>query len=414
MDVARPKQKKTGRNILIGAGVLAIVAVTVALFRLQPAAPSVDAGPLWRDSVVRGDMVRDVRGPGTLVPEHIRQVVAAVSGRIDRLVSEAGQPVTPETVLIEMSNPDEQIITMQAQQTLSQAQQTLMDLRNNLAQTRLSQTGAVATLNTQYLQARDDYVAAESLLAHKLTPPMDASHKRELANELRIRLDIEKQRLAMMTQVADSQIAAQANHVELLRAIYASRQNKLKSLQVKAGDVGVLQDLSLQLGQWITEGALVAKVVQPGKLKAVLRIPESQAKDVQIGQPAKIDTRNGMIDGHVSRKDPSSQAGTITVDVALDGALPAGAVPDLSVDGTIVIELLKNVLHVGRPAYGAGTGTVGLFKVVDGGSAAVRVSVELGANSVNTVEVKRGLAAKDIVILSDMSQWDAYDRVRLK
>lgn len=414
MDVARPKQKKTGRNVLIGAGLLVIVLVTVALFRLQPAAPSVDAGPLWTDSVKRGDMIREVRAPGNLVPEHIRQITAPVSGRIESIIVQGGQTVTPETVLLELSNPDVQIAALQAQQAYNVERQTLANLRNTLVTNRLNLESAIVAGEANDIKARQDFEVADSMTKKGMGSRFDLNNARATAAQMAAALNVARQQLELAKQTADSQIAVEVQQVERMKAMAEFQDTKMKSLKLRAGDAGVVQDLSLELGQWIAEGFLVAKVVQPGKLKAVLRVPESQAKDVAVGQPASVDTRNGIVAGHVSRKDPSSQAGTITVDVALDGPLPSGAVPDLSVDGTIQIEKLKDVLYVQRPAYGAGTGTVGLFKIVEGGGYANRVQVELGASSVNTVEVKRGLNVKDKVILSDMSQWDAYDRVRLK
>lgn len=414
MDVARAPRKKTGRNVAIGAGALALVVVTVLLSRLTPAAPTVETSTLIIDSVRRGEMVREVRGPGNLVPEQIRWITAQASARVERLVAQSGQSVTPSDILLELSNPDVQIQALTAQQALSAAQLALSTLRTSLRSTILSQEAAVASTNTQYVSAMQDAAAADSLLKRNLISPFDANLKRAAAAELVIRRRVAEEQLKLSQQTVDSQIAVQAEQVVRLRAIADFQQNVLKSLVVRAPDAGVLQELTLQPGQWVTAGTTLAKVVQPGRLKAVLRIPESQAKDVQIGQAADVDTRNGHIVGHVSRKDPSAQAGTVTVDVALDGALPAGAVPDLSIDGTITIQKLPNVLFTGRPASGAGTGTVGLFKVVEGGSAAVRVQVVLGVSSVNTAEIVRGLQVGDRVILSDMSQWDNVDRVRLK
>ena len=400
---------------MIGAGVLLVVVVTVALAKLKPAAPTVEAATLYTDSVRRGDMVRDVRGPGSLVPEHIIFISPRASARIDRLVAEAGQTLKAGDVMLEMSNPDVQIATLNAEQALAGAQATLVTLTTNLRTANLSQEGLVATTNTQYVQARQDAMAADTLLAKKLISPFDYNNKKALAEELTSRLRIEKERLTLMKSTVDSQIDVQKQQVARLKDIAKFQEDVQASLVMRAPDSGVLQeDQTLQLGQWITQGTTIAKVVQPGKLKAQLRIPETQAKDVSIGQKASIDTRNGIIPGHVSRKDPSSVAGTVLVDVALEGPLPPGAVPDLSVDGTIVIEQLKNVLFTGRPASGAGTGPVGIFKVVEGGSAAVRVQVLLGRSSVNLVEIVRGLNVGDKVILSDMSQWDNVERVRLK
>ena len=415
MDVARAPQKKTGRNALIGAGVLLVVVVTVALAKLKPASPTVEAATLYTDSVRRGDMVRDVRGPGSLVPEHIIFISPRASARIDRLVSEAGSTLKAGDVILEMSNPDVQIATLNAEQTLAGAQATLVTLSTSLHTANLTQEGVVNSTNTALVNAAQDAMAADSLLTKKLISPFDYNSKKTLAKQLTEQLRIEKERLALMQQTVDSQIDVQKQQVARLKDIAKFQEDVQASLIMRAPASGVLQeDQTLQLGQWITQGTTIAKVVQPGKLKAQLRIPETQAKDVSIGQKASIDTRNGIIPGHVSRKDPSSVAGTVLVDVALDGALPPGAVPDLSVDGTIVIEQLKNVLFTGRPASGAGTGPVGIFKVVENGSAAVRVQVMLGRSSVNLVEIVRGLEVGDKVILSDMSQWDNVDRVRLK
>lgn len=399
---------------MIGGGVLLLIVLTFVFAKLKPAAPTVEAATMYMDSVRRGDMVRDVRGPGSLVPEHITWISAQASARVDKLVAESGQKVKTGDILLELSNPDQQIQALNAEQSLSAAEAALVNLTTQLHSGTLSQEGVVATTNTQYVQARQDAMAADTLLAKKLISPFDYNNKKALADELTQRVRIERERLALMRQTVDSQISVQRQQVKRLRDIAKFQEAILASLSVRSPDTGVLQDLTLQPGQWVTSGTMLAKVVEPGKLKAQLRIPETQAKDVQIGQIASIDTRNGIIPGHVSRKDPSSVAGTVLVDVALDGVLPAGAVPDLSVDGTIVIEQLKNVLFTGRPASGAGTGPVGIFKVVESGSAAIRVQVLLGRSSVNLVEVVRGLNVGDKVILSDMSQWDNVERVRLK
>jgi multidrug efflux pump subunit AcrA (membrane-fusion protein) len=414
MDVARTPPKRTGRKIAWVVGAVALVVVTILISRLKPAAPSVSLGSVIIDSVIQGDMVREVRGPGNLVPEHIRFIPAQASARVDRLVAQSGQRLDAGATLLEMSNPDVEIQAMQADQALNQARADLVALRTNLRSAQLTQEGVVATTNTQFIAATQDAMAADSLAKMNLIARFEATNKHALAEELTTRLRIEKERLALMRQTADSQVAVEASNINRLEAIAQFQHNRLNSLVVKAPEGGVLQDLTLQQGQWVTEGTTLAKIVQPGQLKAVLRIPESQAKDVQLGQKASIDTRNGLIPGHVSRKDPAAIGGTITVDIALDGPLPPGAVPDLSVDGTITIEKLNNVLHTGRPAYGAATGMVGLFKVVEDGRAAVRVQVLLGRNSVNAVEIVRGLEKGDRVILSDMQTYDNVDRVRLK
>jgi multidrug resistance efflux pump len=414
MDIARAPRGKTTRNAMIGGGIFLLTIITVALSRLGPALPSVDGGTLFTDTVRRGDMVREVRGPGSLVPEHIRWITAQASARVERVVAQSGQNVPADGVLLQLSNPDLQIQTMQAEQQVRQAQIDLLNLRTNLQSQRLTQEGTVATMHTQYVSAVQEAAAADSLIKLKLVSLFEMNNKKAAAEELTTRLRIEHQRLALMNQAIDSQVAVQAAQVQQLKAIALNQQTRLQSLMVRAPEAGVLQDLTLQLGQWVPEGTTLAKVVQPGQLKAVLRIPESQAKDVQVGQIASIDTRNGIVPGHVSRKDPAAQAGTVTIDVALNGALPAGAVPDLSVDGTIQIERLKNVLFTARPTTGNGSGTVGMFRVVDGGKTAERVQVVLGRSSVNTVEIIRGLNLGDRVILSDMSNWESANRVRLK
>lgn len=414
MDIARAPRGKKSRNAMIGGGILLLTIITIALTRLGPALPSVESATLFTDTVRRGDMVREVSGPGSLVPEHIRWITAQASARVERVVAQSGQNVPAGGVLLQLSNPDLQIQTLQAEQQVRQAQIDLLNLRTNLQSQRLTQEGTVANMHTQYVSAVQEAVAADSLIKLKLVSQFEMNNKKAAAEELTARLRIEQQRLALMNQAIDSQIAVQAAQVQQLKAIALNQQTRLQSLTVRAPEAGVLQDLTLQLGQWVPEGTTLAKVVQPGQLKAVLRIPESQAKDVQVGQTATIDTRNGIVPGRVSRKDPAAQAGTVTIDVALNGALPAGAVPDLSVDGTIQIERLKNVLFTARPTTGIGSGTVSMFRVVDGGKAAERVQVVLGRSSVNTVEIVRGLNLGDRVILSDMSNWDSANRVRLK
>lgn len=414
MDIVRAPQKKTGRNLAIGAGAVAVVLATIALSSLDPAAPTVQRVAILIDSVRQGDVIREVRGPGTLVPEQIRFITAQASARVDRKSVESGDKVGAGQVLLEMSNPDLQIQTMQAEQQVRQAQIELLNLKTNLRSAILTQEGVVAQARTTYVSATQEAQAADSLQRRNLISAFEVANRKAQAEEATTRLRVEQARLELQRAAIDSQIATQTGQVAQLEAIAERQRNRLGSLSVRAPEGGVLQDLTLQLGQWVPEGTTLAKVVQPGKLKAVLRIPESQAKDVVLGQSATVDTRNGIVKGRVIRKDPSAIQGTVTIDVSLDGPLPAGAVPDLSVDGTIQIERLDNVLHTGRPAFGAASGRVGLFKLVDGGSAAIRVPVELGRTSVNTVEILSGLAVGDRVILSDMTQYAAVDRVRIK
>ncbi|MBX9928223.1 MAG: HlyD family efflux transporter periplasmic adaptor subunit [Gemmatimonadaceae bacterium] len=413
MDIARTPPKQTRRNSLIAAAAVAVVVISILLSRLDPAAPTIAKEGVLIDSVRRGDVIRDVRGPGTLVPEHIRFITAAASARVERLGSESGRKVATGDLLLELSNPDLQIQTMQAEQQVRQAQIELLNLKTNLRSQVLTQQGVVATTRTQYVNATQEALAADSLAARKLISAFEANNRRAQAEELTTRYRVERERLALMEAAIDSQIAVQSSQVVQLRAIADNQQARLRSLQVRAPDAGVLQDLTLQLGQWVPEGTTLAKVVQPGQLKAVIRIPESQAKDVQIGLRASVDTRNGIVQGRVMRKDPSAQGGSVTIDIALEGALPKGAVPDLSVDGTVVIEKLTNVLYTGRPALVAGSGSVSLFKVEPDGKSAVRVQVELGRTSVNVIEVIRGLEPGDRIIVSDMTQYQNVTRVRI-
>lgn len=414
MDIARAPRKKTGRNVAIGAGAAAVILATLALARLDPAVPTVSRSTVVIDSVRRGDVVRDVRGPGTLVPERIRWITAQASARVERKLSESGREVKMGELILDLSNPDLQIQTMQAEQQVRQAEIDLLNLRTNLRSQLLTQEGTVASTRTQFISAKQEAEAADSLARMRLISEFEARNRKAQADEFTTRLRIEEERLELQRQAIDSQVAVQESQVRQLRAIAERQQTRLRSLEVRAPEAGVVQDLTLQLGQWVPEGTTLAKVVQPGQLKAELRIPESQAKDVALGQTAVIDTRNGLVRGRVSRKDPSALGGTVTVDITLEGELPAGAVPDLSVDGTIQIQNMQDVLHSGRPAFGPGSGTVGIFKMEPNGEYAVRVPVELGRSSVNTIEIIRGLAIGDRIILSDMTQYANVDRVRIK
>lgn len=391
-----------------------VVIVTAALTRLDPAVPTVERAAVLLDTVKQGDIVREVRGPGTLVPEHIRWITAQASARVERLHTESGRNVGSSELLLELSNPDLQIQTMQAEQQARQAEIDLINLRTNLRSAILTQEGTVASTRTQLVSSSQEARAADSLVRLGLVPPFEATNRKTAAEEFTTRYRVEQERLALMQSAIDSQIAVQASRVVQLRAIAENQQARLRSLQVRAPEDGVLQELTLQLGQWVPEGTTLAKVVQPGKLKAVLRIPESQAKDVQIGQKATVDTRNGIVPGHVIRKDPSAQGGSVIIDVALDGPLPAGAVPDLSIDGTIVIDRLTNVLYAGRPASSAGTGNTSVFRVDADGKTAVRVPVVLGRSSVNSIEILNGLAVGDRIILSDLSSVSTAEKIRIR
>ncbi|HKC38088.1 MAG TPA: HlyD family efflux transporter periplasmic adaptor subunit [Gemmatimonadales bacterium] len=414
MDIPRVQpDKRRARYIQGGIAAGALLLLTLLLSSLKPAAPSVDREILSLDAVRRGPMVREVRGPGTLVPEHIRWISALTPARVERILVQPGTPVQAGTLLLELANPDVQIEALDAQRQLTAAEGELVNLRTSLHSARLTQTGVVAQTHSEYLSAQRAALVADSLEIIGGLSRNDVSLARDKASELAARYDIETQRLDLLTSTVDSQLAVQREQVVRLRAITAFRLSRLSSLQVRPGEAGVLTELNLQPGQWVVPGTILAKVVQPGKLKAVIRIPETQAPGLAIGQAASVDTRTGFVSGHVIRIDPSAQEGTVTVDIALDST-PAAARPDISVDATITIERLNDVLSTGRPAYGQPNTTIGIFKLVEGGRYAVRIPVKVGRTSVNAIEILQGLAAGDSVILSDMTRYDNVERVRLK
>ncbi|MEK7400936.1 MAG: HlyD family efflux transporter periplasmic adaptor subunit [Gemmatimonadota bacterium] len=420
MDIKRAPPSKKKQYIMWGVGVTAITAISIAISGLKPAAPSVEYATLWVDSVRRGELVREVRAGGTLVPERIRIIAAVTAGRIEALPVRPGVTVTPGTLLVEMSNTDVELQALQAEQTVSQARSSLASMRTNIQQQRMSQEGFIATLRTQVDDAVRQLRVQEELDQRKLASANELASARDRVTELQRRQQLEAQRLAEMDTSAKEQLKLNLEQLDRLGAIAREQQNRVRSMRVVAGETGVLQNLgpvgglTLELGQWVNPGMELARVTQPGRLKAVIRVPETQAKDILVGQKASIDTRNGIVPGHVMRIDPASQGGTVTVEVAIDGELPKGARADMSVDGTIELERLPNVLHVGRPAYGSPESTVGIFKISEDGSEATRQNVKLGRASVNTVEVQAGLSIGDVIIISDMSQWDAVQRVRLK
>lgn len=416
MDIARVGQakKRRTRNIIITAGVVVLLALaTLGLGQLKPAAPVVKKETVWIDTVQRGSMLRQVRGPGTLVPEDVRLIAAAVEARVDRIPSLPGVTVTPDTVLLELSNPDLEQNAAEAQSQVRAAQADYDDLNARLDSDLLNQESAASQVASQSEQAKLQAEADEELSKAGLIPNLTVKLSRLKSDQLVKQTRIEKQKVSKNRSSARAQLAAQRARVEQAAAVYELRRRQLESLRVKAGLPGVLQELPVQLGQRVTPGTTLAKVARPEKLKAELRVPETQAKDVVIGQRAAIDTRNGVVPGRVVRVAPSAIEGTVVVDVALDGALPPGARPNLSVDGTVEIERLANVLYVGRPAYGQPNSKVEIFKLNEDGSEAERVAVQLGKSSVNTMEIISGLNPGDKVILSDTSAWDNQDRLRL-
>jgi HlyD family secretion protein len=414
MDIARTPKKKRGKYIAIGAGALTLILFTVVLGSLPSAAPSVERSTLLIDSVQRGTMVRAVRAPGTLVPERVRFVSALTAGRIERLPVRPGAAVTAGSELLDMSNPDVQLEALEAGRQVTAAEAALVNLETMLASQRLSQQATIASAEAAASDARRQAAQMSTLGKQQLVSGNEMALANERAAEQTTRLSAEKSRLRVIDGAMARQIALQRTEVQRARSIAEFQQARVNSMKVRAPEDGVLQTLPLELGQWVVSGQVLATVAQPGRLKAVLRVPETQARDIVIGQPVDVDTRNGIAKGRVLRVDPSVQNGTVTVEVGLDGTLPRGARPDLSVDGTIEIERLPDVLHVARPAYGQGESTVGLFKLDPDGKHATRVPVKLGRTSVNSIQVLQGLAVGDKVIVSDMSNWDEVERVKLK
>lgn len=416
MDIQRPSQAQARRRRRILYSALAFVGValiTLGLSRLKPAAPSVDRATVWIDQVKRGPMLRQVRGLGTLVPEEVRWIPTISEGRVERIVIWPGTPVKADSVILELSNPELELGALDAESQHRGAEAQLKELRVRLQSQRLDQEAAAARVQAEYHQAKLRADADEELAKDGLIADITLKTSRVTAEELANRNRIEQKRLEIGTESMEAQLAVQQAQVEQRRALAQLRRSQVRALRVRAGLDGVLQQLPVEVGQRVSPGVTLAKVAQPGRLKAVVRIAETQAKDIQIGQSASIDTRNGVIPGHVSRVDPAAQNGTVTVDVALDGPLPKGARPELSVDGTIELERLVEVLYVGRPAQGQAQSVVGLFRLDEGGREATRVKVQLGRSSVNTVEILDGLKVGDQVVLSDTSAWDAFDRIRL-
>jgi multidrug resistance efflux pump len=414
VDIPR-KAVKSRRRWVIGAAASAGIALaTLALTRVGPAAPSVDRATVWTDTVRRGDMARQVRGPGTLVAEDIRWISAVTQGRVESKLVQPGTSVAAGAVLVTLSNPDVERQALEAQRQLTAAQAQLTTLRNDLQNQLLTLQGTVAQVQAQYNQARRQAESAEGLARQNMVSAQELAKARDDAADLGTRLEVERQRLDFQRRSNQQQVAAQESQVAMLRRLAEFNQGQIASMQVRSPSAGVLQELPVELGQWVNSGATLAKVVQPGRLKAVLRISETQARDLTVGQKASVDTHNGVVPGHVARIDPAAQNGTVTVDVALDAPLPRGARPDLSVDGTIEIDRLANVLYVSRPSYGQAESSLAMFRLVPGSSEARRVTVRLGRGSASTVEVLSGLNPGDVVILTDMSEFEGNDRVRLK
>jgi HlyD family secretion protein len=411
--IVSPHRKRI-RQAAYAGGALALLLVTLGLSRLKPAAPSVDRSGVLIDAVKRGPMLREVRGLGTLVPEDVRWIPAAAEGRVERILILPGTFVKADSVILELSNPELELQALDAESQLRQAEAQYTELKVRLQSQQLDQKAAAARVQADFEQAKmqadtNTELARQGLIAD-LTRKLSDVAARELGN----RNGIEQERLSIASEAVEAQLAVQRALVAQRRAEAHLRRSQVKALAISPGIAGMLQVVPVEQGQRVSVGTNLARVAVPDRLKAVIRVPETQAKDVLIGQKATVDTRNGFVDGKVSRIDPAAQNGTVTVDVALEGSLPAGARPDLTVDGTIELERLTDIVYVSRPAQAQPNGTVGLFKLDPDGVGATRVKVGLGRSSVSTIEVTSGLVPGDQVVLSDTSAWDAYDRIRLK
>ncbi len=416
MDVARPdvaRRKRKRRLLIIAGSVVALAVTTFALSRLKPAVPSIDRSTVWVDTVKRGPMVRQVRGLGTLVPEEIRWIAATTEGRVEKIVVRPGAHVEPETVVLELTSPELEQAARDAESKAKGAEAELMTLRATLQRELLDQESASAKVHSEFEQAKMESETNDQLKKNGLVSELAYKTAKVKAAELSNRDAIEQKRFAFSRDSIEPQLASKQAEVDQIRAAAKTKVEQVEALHVRAGMSGVLQQLPLDVGQSVKVGTNLARVADPTRLKAQVKVAETQAKDIQINQKASIDTRNGIVEGHVTRVDPAVEQGTVTVDVALDGELPKGARPDLSVDGTIELERLDNVIYVGRPAFGQENNTVGIFKLVPGTSEAVRTPVKLGRSSVNTIEILSGLQPNDQVILSDTSSMDAHDRIRL-
>jgi len=416
MDIARPDQtrrKRIRRAVYGGVAVLAVGAITLGLSKLKPAAPGVERSTVWIDTVKRGPMVRDVRGQGTLVPEDIRWIPATTQGRVEKIRLRPGTTVEASSVILDLSNPQLEQELREAELKLAAAEASLANLKVQSQNEALAQEAITANIEADYKKAVLQEEANELLAKKGIVADLVVKQSKLDADQLAARYEIAKKQLASYSESIQARLAVQQSEVEQSRAAVRLKQQQVDDLHVRAGFAGVLQVVPVDVGQQVAPGANLARVADPSRLKAELKIPETQAKDILPGQIASIDTRNGVVAGKVVRIDPSVQNGTVTVDVTMTEPLPKGARPDLSVDGTIELERLRDVLFVGRPAFGQEQSAVGLFKVQPDGNAS-RVQVKLGATSVNVVEIRSGLNAGDQVILSDMSNWDAFDRIRLQ
>ncbi len=418
MDIQRSssvKRMKIIKRVVFGVIVILVaVAATFGLYRLKPAAAPVERSAVWLDTVKRGPMVRDVRGLGTLVPEDVLWIPAVREGRIERIFVKPGATVEPGTILLVLTNPELELQALDAEYQVKAAEAHYSDLEVQLEGQQLNQQAELARITSEYQQQKLRYERDELLAKEKLLAQLDLYMSKSNAETLGQRHEIEKRRFDIQGKSSAAQLAVQRAEIDKLRALAQLRRTEVEALRVRAGARGVLQEMPAQVGQQVSAGTILARVAQPERLKAELKVPETQVKDVMTGQPVAVDTRNGVIPGVVERIDPAVREGTVTVDVKLTGPLPVGARPDLSVEGTIQIERLADVIFVGRPAFGQPNSTVGMFRLEKDGKTAVRALVRLGRSSVNTIEVVEGLTPGDQVILSDTTAYDEHDRIELR
>jgi len=418
MDIKRAPKSKIKKKIrnaaMIVVGVAALGGITYGLTKLKPAAPTLDPSTAVIETVKRGEMVRDVRGNGTLVPEVTRWVPAPADGRVEKILLKAGVEVDPSTVIAELSNPQLQQQATDTDLQVKAAEADQENLKVKLESDAMTQKAAIATINSQYSQAKIQLDADEILYKQQLVAELTVKISRVAVQDLANRVKVEQERLAVMSKSTSAQLNAAASRLQQLRALATLRRQDVENLKVRAGTGGVLQQVLVTEGQQVTPGTNIARVADPNSLKAVLRVAETQIGGVKIGQKVIVDTRNGLIDGQVSRIDPAAREGTFEIDASLIGPLPPSARPDLSVDGTIELERLQNVLKVGRPAFGQAQQTIGMFVLTPDGTEAERRQVKLGRNSVSMIEILDGLKEGDRVIISDTSALDSYNRIRLR
>lgn len=416
MDIPRPnaaKEKRRKRILYASVAVVALAGITLALGRLKPAAPTVERNLVWIDTVKRGPMVRQVRGLGTLVPEEIRWIAARTQGRVDKIILRPGALVEPDTLILELTNPDVISNAANAESQLAAAEAQLANLRVQLESQLLAAEAAASRAKSGYETTKLQAEVREQLYRDGLVSELELRLTQATAAEAATGNAIEQKRYAFSRESIKPQLAVQEAEVDRLRSVARLRLDELDALKVRSSMSGVLSALPVEVGAQVQPGTNLARVADPSKLKAEIRIAETQAKDIALGQLSLIDTRNGVVEGRVARIDPAVQNGTVLVDISIVAPLPRGARPDLSVDGTIELERLDDVIYVGRPAFGQERSKVGIYRLATEGNDAVRTQVELGRSSVNTIEIVSGLQPGDRVILSDMSQWDSHDRIRL-